>query len=319
MLFELEFLADNVDKRILVTGFEPFGHHKANVSGEVAISLQGEAIRNHIIESLILTVDENGSRTVSKLLETNTYAAIIHIGLAENATRPRIEVRAKDFLNFTIPDNLGRLVKNQTISGDGDRKSTIRIEDWDVGNMIDNPEISDDAGDYICNETLYHTLSSIDFRTPCFFLHLPKNQSNAKGLVLQCIDRMLRPACVDVGAGAIIRQGKFLAARRSKNEKHAGWWEFPGGKFEDGENASECLIREIFEELELVVETGELIGKWIYDHGDIVVRLHVVECFIVSGEINLHVHDKLMWCDGPDEVDWLGPDRDIAKAISARL
>ena len=319
MLFELEFLADNVDKRILVTGFEPFGHHKANVSGEVAISLQGEAIRNHIIESLILTVDENGSRTVSKLLETNTYAAIIHIGLAENATRPRIEVRAKDFLNFTIPDNLGRLVKNQTISGDGDRKSTIRIEDWDVGNMIDNPEISDDAGDYICNETLYHTLSSIDFRTPCFFLHLPKNQSNAKGLVLQCIDRMLRPACVDVGAGAIIHQGKFLAARRSKNEKHAGWWEFPGGKFEDGENASECLIREIFEELELVVETGELIGKWIYDHGDIVVRLHVVECFIVSGEINLHVHDKLKWCDGPDEVDWLGPDRDIAKAISARL
>ena len=319
MLFELEFLADNVDKRVLVTGFEPFGHHKANVSGEVAISLQGEAIRNHIIESLILTVDENGSRTVSKLLETNTYAAIIHIGLAENATRPRIEVRAKDFLNFTIPDNLGRLVKNQTISGDGDRKSTIRIEDWDVGNMIDNPEISDDAGDYICNETLYHTLSSIDFRTPCFFLHLPKNQSNAKGLVLQCIDRMLRPACVDVGAGAIIHQGKFLAARRSKNEKHAGWWEFPGGKFEDGENAGECLIREIFEELELVVETGELIGKWIYDHGDIVVRLHVVECFIVSGEINLHVHDKLKWCDGPDEVDWLGPDRDIAKAISARL
>ena len=319
MLFELEFLADNVDKRVLVTGFEPFGHHKANVSGEVAISLQGEAIRNHIIESLILTVDENGSRTVSKLLETNTYAAIIHIGLAENATRPRIEVRAKDFLNFTIPDNLGRLVKNQTISGDGDRKSTIRIEDWDVGNMIDNPEISDDAGDYICNETLYHTLSSIDFRTPCFFLHLPKNQSNAKGLVLQCIDRMLRPACVDVGAGAIIHQGKFLAARRSKDEKHAGWWEFPGGKFEDGENASECLVREIFEELELVVETGELIGKWIYDHGDIVVRLHVVECFIVSGEINLHVHDKLKWCDGPDEVDWLGPDRDIAKAISARL
>ena len=319
MLFELEFLADNVDKRVLVTGFEPFGHHKANVSGEVAISLQGETIRNHIIESLILTVDENGSRTVSKLLETNTYAAIIHIGLAENATRPRIEVRAKDFLNFTIPDNLGRLVKNQTISGDGDRKSTIRIEDWDVGNMIDNPEISDDAGDYICNETLYHTLSSIDFRTPCFFLHLPKNQSNAKGLVLQCIDRMLRPACVDVGAGAIIHQGKFLAARRSKSEKHAGWWEFPGGKFEDGENASECLKREIFEELELVVETGELIGKWIYDHGDIVVRLHVVECFIVSGEINLHVHDKLKWCDGPDEVDWLGPDRDIAKAISARL
>ena len=55
------------------------------------------------------------------------------------------------------------------------------------------------------------------------------------------------------------------------------------------------------------------------NYSSIGVRLHVVECFIVSGEITLHVHDKLKWCDGPDEVDWLGPDRDIAKAISARL
>ena len=35
--------------------------------------------------------------------------------------------------------------------------------------------------------------------------------------------------------------------------------------------------------------------------------------------MKLHVHDRVQWCDGPDEVDWLGPDRDIAAAISARL
>ena len=91
------------------------------------------------------------------------------------------------------------------------------------------------------------------------------------------------------------------------------------GKFETGENASKCLIREIKEELELDVTTGEMIGEWIFDHGDVVVRLHVMECFISSGEMKLHVHDETKWCDGPDEVDWLGPDRDIAEAISARL
>ena len=137
--------------------------------------------------------------------------------------------------------------------------------------------------------------------------------------MLQCIDRMLRPACIDVGAGAIIKDGKFLAARRAPNEKHAGWWEFPGGKFELGEDASQCLVREILEELELNVTTGEEIGKWIFDHGDVVVRLHVVECFIESGDMVLHVHDKVKWCETSDEVNWLGPDKDIADSISARL
>ena len=48
-----------------------------------------------------------------------------------------------------------------------------------------------------------------------------------QGLVLQCIDRMLRPPCIDVGAGAIIHDDKLhAAARRAPSEKHAGWWEF---------------------------------------------------------------------------------------------
>ena len=44
-----------------------------------------------------------------------------------------------------------------------------------------------------------------------------------------------------------------------------------------------------------------------------------MECFILSGEMKLHVHDRVHWCEGPNEVDWLGPDQEIAEAISARL
>lgn len=304
---------------ILVTGFEPFGNHEVNVSGQVAKSVSGKIVRGHKIESHILTVDNEGSKFTANLLKTKQYAAIVHLGLAEKSSNPRIEVRAKDILDFRIPDNSGRLETNSVISGKGDLFSSIIPEDWDIEGMIDSPVVSNDAGEYICNETLYRTLDAIADDTPCFFLHLPLNQENAEGLVLQCIDRMLRPPCLDVGAGAIISEGKFLAARRAPSEKHAGWWEFPGGKFEDGENASQCLVREIQEELELMVSTGELIGKWIFDHGDVVVRLHVMECFVESGDMKLHVHDQVKWCSGPDEVNWLGPDRDIAQAISARL
>ena len=319
ILMEVMLSTNIMGAPILITGFEPFGGHDTNISGLVASSVSGENVRGHIIKSLVLSVDHNGATTVSKMLNTEKFAAIIHIGLAEKSSFPRIETRARDILDFRIPDNSGRLIKDSRITGKGDLYSTIKVEDWDIGGMIDSPIISDDAGEYICNETLYHTLSKLDEKTPCFFLHLPLEQSDSKGLVLQCLDRMLRPACLDVGAGAIISEGKFLAARRSPSEKHAGWWEFPGGKFEDGEDVSLCLIREINEELELDVSTGDMIGEWIFDHGDVVVRLHVMECFIESGEMKLHVHDKVKWCVGPDEVNWLGPDRDIAEAISAKL
>ena len=306
-------------KPILVTGFEAFGEHEINVSESVAKSLDGMEVRGHKIRSLILSVDFDGSNRVACMLKEEEFAAILHIGLAANSEHPRIEIKARDILDFRIPDNSGRLVSNSKISGNGDLFSTINHHDWDISSMIDSPVVSEDAGEYICNETLYRTLMKNSDGTPCFFLHLPLTQGDAKGLALQCLDRMLRPPCLDVGAGAIIQDGKFLAARRAQSEKHAGWWEFPGGKFEYGEDASMCLIREIKEELELDVTTGEMIGKWIFDHGDVVVRLHVMECFISNGEMKLHVHDKTQWCDGPDEVEWLGPDRDIAEAISARL
>jgi len=319
ILIEVVLLEGIMGNPILVTGFEPFGDNLTNISAIVASSLHGEIVRGHLVESLVLPVDHEGATSVARMLDRRKFSAVLHIGLAEKSRFPRIEIRAKDVLDFRIPDNSGRFVKNSVISGDGDLYSTIIPEDWDIENMTCSPIISDDAGEYICNETLYHTLAKIDDETPCFFLHLPPEQSNAKDLVLQCLDRMLRPACLDVGAGAILSNGKFLAARRSPSEKHAGWWEFPGGKFEEGENVSQCLIREINEELELNISTGEMIGKWIFDHGDVVVRLHVMECFVESGTIKLHVHDKIKWCDGPDEVNWLGPDRDIAEAISARL
>ena len=304
--------------RILVTGFEPFGDHLSNISQDIANSVDGEIVRDCVIESLILSVDESGSRTVSNLLRDNKYDAIMHLGLAEKAESPRIEMLAKDILDFRIPDNSGRQVSSAKISGQGDLSSTISPDDWDIIRMIDSPVISHDAGEYLCNETLYRTLLALEDNTPCFFLHLPMSQDDARGLALQCLDRMLRPPCLDVGAGAIIHEGKFLAARRAPSEKHAGWWEFPGGKFEEGEDAAACLIREIMEELELEVEIGDSIGIWIFDHGDVVVRLHVMECRILSGDMKLHVHDKVVWCDGPDEVEWLGPDQEIAEAISAR-
>ena len=58
---------------------------------------------------------------------------------------------------------------------------------------------------------------------------------------------------VVVGA-VIVRAGRVLAARRTRPAELAGYWEFPGGKTEDGEDPRDALVREISEELAASIE-----------------------------------------------------------------
>ena len=53
------------------------------------------------------------------MLEKEEFAAILHIGLAANSVHPRIEIKARDILDFRIPDNSGRQISNTKITGNG--------------------------------------------------------------------------------------------------------------------------------------------------------------------------------------------------------
>jgi 8-oxo-dGTP diphosphatase len=57
-----------------------------------------------------------------------------------------------------------------------------------------------------------------------------------------------------VAAGALIdSDGRVLIAQRPAGKLMAGLWEFPGGKVESGERPEQSLIRELTEELGIVV------------------------------------------------------------------
>ena len=105
-----------------------------------------------------------------------------------------------------------------------------------------------------------------------------------------------------VTAAIIYQEGKVLLTRRGPNEKLAGFWEFPGGKIEDAETYQECLSREIEEELNLHIEVGEVLttSNYNYEHGEI--HLIALEAWILSGTIELTVHDKYEWVAPTDLV-----------------
>ena len=63
---------------------------------------------------------------------------------------------------------------------------------------------------------------------------------------------------IKVVAAVIKDNDRIFATARGYGE-YKGWWEFPGGKIEQGETPQQALIREIKEELDTEIRVGELI------------------------------------------------------------
>jgi 8-oxo-dGTP diphosphatase len=59
--------------------------------------------------------------------------------------------------------------------------------------------------------------------------------------------------------GAIIQDDEILLIRHQHHIEERTYWLFPGGGIEDGETDEECVIREMKEETNLVVEVGQLL------------------------------------------------------------
>lgn len=78
---------------------------------------------------------------------------------------------------------------------------------------------------------------------------------------------------------------RILIDRRLPKGRFASYWEFPGGKVEDGEDIAACIRREIREELgiEIFVEDYLIAINRDYDE-DLAVSLIVHNCLYLSGE-----------------------------------
>jgi len=114
--------------------------------------------------------------------------------------------------------------------------------------------------------------------------------------------KMFNFPVLEVAAGIILSQNKFLAAKRPSGKPMAGFWEFPGGKIRKGESPFDALCRELEEELGIKPLKGNYLfcREHVYAEEGFIVRLHF---FIVP-----------QWIDEPQpregqEIAWLTPDQ----------
>lgn len=101
---------------------------------------------------------------------------------------------------------------------------------------------------------------------------------------------------VEVAAAVLQRpDGPFLLAQRPVDKIWAGYWEFPGGKLEQGESARDALVRELREELGIEVQTAYawLVRVFTYPHAT--VRLSFFRVTAWTGELQPHEGQQFSW------------------------
>ena len=117
---------------------------------------------------------------------------------------------------------------------------------------------------------------------------------------------------IHVAAGVILNDNdEVLLALRPRNKHQGGLWEFPGGKVEAGESVQAALMRELLEELNIVVEKAEQLLVTEHDYGDKHVTLDVWTVRRFNGEPHGREGQELRWVPMASLPDYEFPQANI--------
>ena len=118
---------------------------------------------------------------------------------------------------------------------------------------------------------------------------------------------------IDVAAAWLVNErGEILICRRAPSQSRAGYWEFPGGKFEAGEDGTQALRRELMEELELEIRNIRLLAVREHRYPNDTFRIHLYRCErSLPQEPRLSVHDDYRFANPEHLLDYKFLEGDI--------
>jgi 8-oxo-dGTP diphosphatase len=113
---------------------------------------------------------------------------------------------------------------------------------------------------------------------------------------------------VQVAVGVLVRgDGAFLLTSRPAGKPYAGYWEFPGGKLEAGEDVRAALQRELHEELGVQVLSAQAWQDEMVDYPHALVHLHFWIVSAWEGELRMLEGQTFSWQQLPVHLEPILP------------
>ena len=118
---------------------------------------------------------------------------------------------------------------------------------------------------------------------------------------------------------AIIRKEYSVFATQRGYGDYKDWWEFPGGKVEEGETSERALIREIREELDSDITVEKFLTTVEHDYPEFHLSMDCYWCRVQSGSLTLLEHEAAKWLPIHNlrQVNWLPADIKVVDAIES--
>jgi pyroglutamyl-peptidase len=189
-------------RRILITGFEPFGGHQTNPSGLLAQRLDGRDVAGYRVVGRLLPVEALAlPAALAGAISEAEPDAIVGLGLAAGRTALALERTAVNLLDFEEPDNAGTILRETPVRENGAAAYFTNLPlsrilaAWHAAGIPGY--VSDSAGTYICNQFLYEVLALNERSIPAGFVHLPctpelaiaRGPANTPSLPLELMSR----------------------------------------------------------------------------------------------------------------------------------
>ena len=180
-------------KKLLITGFEPFGGEQINPSWDAVERLDAEIGGYSLTKLRIPVAFGEAAKFVLNTARELAPDVIICVGQAGGRGAITPELVGINLRNASIPDNLGNKPCDERIVEDGSDAYFSTLPVRKIAEAINASgvpsQVSYSAGAYVCNDVLYTLLAHYNgSETKVGFIHVPYSTEQGKSPALTIDD-----------------------------------------------------------------------------------------------------------------------------------
>ncbi len=164
--------------KLLITGFDPFGHYQINPSWEVVKALPDKIGTFSLTKLILPNIYGLETRMLLEKAQEIEPDIILMLGMDSGTTKVHIDTVAINIQDALMEDNMGRRPWNKPIIENGPAAYFATIPAHELVQQLQNEglhvHLGYSSGGYVCNDVFYSVAHKFNNTNTKFgFIHIP--------------------------------------------------------------------------------------------------------------------------------------------------